>query len=206
MALSGAEQINFDVSTEGISATHNADGILAEDEKKLFIGAITDAFEKKGVAKEYFGFCLGHLLVALAVRGTSPETEHSSNTELTRLKLKDKEVSIDYGDLFKAISTMNKLNNKKNPVRVFARSFSDEYLKFAAKLGNDMPRLVRGDALGLPAEHNYLAADFIVANKNMSDLEQARKLHASIHALAKNSVSDGEPITNLHKFGRGANK
>lgn len=199
LAVIGPSTGGGDFSAITVASTTDLNG----ESKRLLKINILKVFTDKGVSDAEAESCLGLLLYTLAMTGTTVKYSPSSEELVFQTTINGVVVNLTWGDFRAVMNADPHLRGHVNKVRVFARTFADEYLNFVRnyKSEKQLPEIPRANRLGIPAEFSYTAADFLLTNSQLTELEQAVLLNARNNAV-KTDVSDRVPITNLDQLGR----
>nr|QBZ78594.1 major capsid protein [Grapevine leafroll-associated virus 2]QOU11793.1 major capsid protein [Grapevine leafroll-associated virus 2]QOU11808.1 major capsid protein [Grapevine leafroll-associated virus 2]QOU11816.1 major capsid protein [Grapevine leafroll-associated virus 2] len=171
-------------------------------DKKLLFAEVIKMLVQKGAPSEGIEIVFGLLLYALAARTTSPKVQRADSDIIFQNTYGDKTVVVTEGDLKKVLEGCAPLNRFTNKPRTFGRTFTEAYIDFCAAYKHKMPQLNAAAKLGIPAEDSYLAADFLGACPKLSELQQSRKMFASMYALKTEGGVENTPVSNLRQLGR----
>nr|ABK59995.1 major coat protein [Grapevine leafroll-associated virus 2]QBZ78522.1 major capsid protein [Grapevine leafroll-associated virus 2]QXP00804.1 coat protein [Grapevine leafroll-associated virus 2]QXP00808.1 coat protein [Grapevine leafroll-associated virus 2]UVX95222.1 coat protein [Grapevine rootstock stem lesion associated virus] len=179
----------------------DASSLNGVDKKQLAAEVIKMLIEK-GAPQEGVEVVFGLLLYALAARTTSPKVQRSESDVILSNRFGERTVVVTEGDLKKVLENFPALAKYTNKMRTFGRTFTEAYIDFCVAYGSKMPQLNAAVKLGIPADDSYLAADFLGACAKLSELQQSRKMFASMYALKTEGGSVNVPVSNLRQLGR----
>nr|WIL96198.1 CPm [Carrot closterovirus 3] len=196
-------------NNSGVPAKGILDSILVVDERLLTGSQKMTAKQKflkrlkeinNGVTEADADLHLGAALYGFAIRTTSKK---ASNDEIEFLTYTVNGITFNFRepDYKSAIGTVTEITGH-NKVRVFTRSFAQEYLNFARSHAEKLPKNPRAGSLGIPNRFEYLACDFVMGTENLSEEEQAVLVKAKLRALTKDSESGNQFVANVYELGR----
>nr|WIL96188.1 CPm [Carrot closterovirus 2] len=143
---------------------------------------------------------LGAALYGYAIRTTSKK---ASNEDIGFLNYTVGGIVFNFTetDYKSAINTVSEISGF-NKVRIFCRSFSQEYLNFARAHADKLPRNPRAGSLGIPQRFEYLACDFVVGTEGLSEEEHACFVKARDRALSKPLENGNQFVASVYELGR----
>ncbi|BCR37037.1 major coat protein [Soybean leaf crinkle mottle virus] len=176
---------------------------LNGEAKKLLKANVLKLFTDKGVSDVGAENCLGLLLYTLAMTGTTAKYSPPGDELVFQTTVANVTISLTWSEFRAVMNADPHLKKHVNKLRVFARTFAEEYLNFTRnyKSEKQLPEIPRANRLGIPAEFSYAAADFLLTTSILPELEQAVLLNARNNAV-RTDVSDHVPITSLDQLGR----
>ncbi|AKT94763.1 CP [Tobacco virus 1] len=185
------------------------DSFKVDDER--IISSIEDIVEIKGKISKFIvdtlkgsadqlDLHIGLMLYACAIHTTSKKAFRPEG-ELTSYTLSGKKHVVNTRDFLELLNSLPQLSGKTNKIRVFCRSFSNQYLAVCREFGEKLPKQVRGTKLGIPTQYSYLQADFISDCAGLSEVEQAVLIKGKDIALKSAAVVGTTATTNLYELG-----
>nr|ABK60001.1 major coat protein [Grapevine leafroll-associated virus 2] len=171
-------------------------------DKKLLSAEVIKMLIQKGAPSEGIEVVFGLLLYALAARTTSPKVQRADSDIIFQNTYGDKTVIVTEADLKKVLEGCAPLSRFTNKHRTFGRTFTEAYIDFCVAYKHKLPQLNAAAELGIPAEDSFLAADFLGACPKLSELQQSRKMFASVYALKTEGGIVNTPVSNLRQLGR----
>nr|AKE44179.1 major coat protein [Grapevine leafroll-associated virus 2]ULT60382.1 major capsid protein [Grapevine leafroll-associated virus 2]USN24353.1 major capsid protein [Grapevine leafroll-associated virus 2]UVX95186.1 major capsid protein [Grapevine leafroll-associated virus 2]WAA99853.1 major capsid protein [Grapevine leafroll-associated virus 2] len=194
MELMSDENLNNLVITDATS--------LNGVDKKLLAAEVIKMLVQKGAPNDGIEAIFGLLLYALAARTTSPKVQRADSDLIFSNSFGERNVVVTEGDLKKVLDGCAPLTRFTNKLRTFGRTFTEAYIDFCIAYKHKLPQLNAAAELGIPAEDSYLAADFLGTCPKLSELQQSRKMFASMYALKTEGGVVNTPVSNLRQLGR----
>ncbi|AAC55665.1 coat protein [Beet yellow stunt virus] len=180
-------------------ARASATCLNGENKKKLF-EEFSVRVKTQDVTESGIPTTLGMTLYALATLSTSSKIDIEDKTPLVSAKIDAVNVTITYEDIKNFVNSLTLLKNYKNKLRVFARTFEEEYLRFVRQYKHILPNIARANKHGIPADYSYLAADFVQTSNLLKEHEQAVLLEGR-NAATASSGTTRESAVNLKYLG-----
>nr|WPR22221.1 coat protein [Grapevine leafroll-associated virus 2] len=171
-------------------------------DKKSLSAELIKMLVQRGAPAEGIEVIFGMMLYAIAARTTSPKVQRGDSDVLFSYGAGDRTITVTEGDLKKVLDGFAPLTRFANKLRTMGRTFTEAYIDFCVAYKHKMPQLNAAAELGIPAEDSYLAADFLGACPKLSELQQSRKMFASMYALKTEGGVVSTPVSNLRQLGR----